>query len=193
MTGGLSLREQQNHAVRERLVAGAIAVIEAGEEPNMRSVAREAGVSERTIYRYFASREELAAAVVPVLRTRASAPMAESASGLEDYARDLFTVFLQNEKLVRALVSSRPLAPTFEKSRKKNLAKLQEVLDRAYPGAPESARRAAALALRVPISGAGWVYMADCGFSNEESIAHACWMIRTVLGKLEQQCGDSDA
>jgi len=188
-----SLRQDQAEAVRARLVDAAVSMIEAGQEPNMRGVARLAGVSERTIYRYFAAREDLVTAVLPVLRVRASVPMAETVAGLEDYARDLFTVFDANGRLVRALVSSAWAAPMFERTRGENLKALQAVLDRGYPGAPRRERRSAAAALRVPMSGAGWVYFSDCGFSLKESIGHVRWLIRAVVQRLETVSGGSDA
>ena len=193
MSGAVTLRDEQARAVRDRLVNAAIAMVEAGEEPNMRAVAKTAGVSERTIYRYFPAREDLFAALLPILRIRASVPMVEYAADLEKYARDLYTTFDANARLVRALVSASWAAPIFERTRAANLQALQAVLDRSYPLVPRGQRRAAAVALRVPLSGSGWAYLSDCEFSLKESIGHLRWLIRTVLRRLEEASGGNHA
>jgi AcrR family transcriptional regulator len=179
-----SLRRDQATAVRERILKAAIEVIEQAEEPNMRTVARSAGVSERTVYRYFASREELHAALTPEIRARASAPMPDDVDGLDDYVRTLYTNFARNAFLTRAL-STAAWMPTRE-TRPANLRALREIIDRAFPKAPKRDRESAAASLRVPLSAAGWAYFADCGFDLEASIAHAQWATRTVLEKLQR-------
>ena len=64
--------------MRERILSAVLVVIEAGEEPTMRAVARAAQISERTLYRYCPSLEELQTAALPLVRERASAPMAQN-------------------------------------------------------------------------------------------------------------------
>ena len=55
---------QRNVArTRDDLIAAAVRLVERSEEPTMRAVAGAAGVGERTVYRYFESRERLAEAV----------------------------------------------------------------------------------------------------------------------------------
>lgn len=186
-----SLREDQASAVHERIVSAAVAVIEAGEEPQMRSVAAAAQISERTIYRYFATREALQSAVISALRTRASAPMAADVGGLEDYARRLFATFHQNATLTRALVSAKWTSLTL--TRTANLDALRAIIDAGFPAAPADARESAAAGLRVPLSAAGWAYLADCGFDLEASITHVQWLIRAVLEKLHHLSGGDHA
>jgi AcrR family transcriptional regulator len=187
-----SLREDQAQAVRRRILDAALVVIEGGGEPTMRSVATAAQIAERTIYRYFATRDELQAALVPDLRARASAPMPASMSELERYARDLFTRFDENPRLVRALVTGPWAQEHFSRTRRANLAALQALVDEAFPGATASDRRSAAASLRVPLSGAGWLYLMHCGFDREAAIDHVHWLVRTVVEKLERS-GVSDA
>jgi AcrR family transcriptional regulator len=102
----LGAAANQASAVRDQILLAAIGVIESGEEPSMRAVAKAAEIAERTLYRYFASREQLLAAVMPILRERASASMADDVDGLLDYIRRLFTTFDQNAGLARALATA---------------------------------------------------------------------------------------
>ncbi len=185
------LKQRQTEAARDALVATALALIEEGTEPTMRAVAVAAGVAERTIYRYFSSREDLFDGLVPQLRARAHVPLAESAAGLANYARRLFTTFDGNRRLVRVLVTAPWAADRFAASRRVNLEALEAVLEAAYPRAPAARRRSAATTLRVVLSGAGFVYLEDCGFGLEESIAHVQWSIATVLAALGHEEGSA--
>ena len=181
------LRRDQANAVHDRLLEAAIAVIESGEEPNMRSVAAAAQVSERTIYRYFPSLDDLQAALMPVLRERASAPLPDHVDGLEDYVRRLYTSFARNAQLTRALTLARWASP--KRSRQVNLRGLRALIDAAFPGAPKSERLSGAASLRVVLSASGWVYLDDCGFDLEASIRHVTWLVRTVVARLHEQSG----
>lgn len=157
----------------------------------MRSVALAAAISERTIYRYFPSREELDLALQPEIQSRVSAKMADDITGLEDYAERLFSAFEANEQLARALVTAR-WVPT-AKTRPANLRALRKLIDEAFPRAPRADRESAAAVLRVPLSAAGWAYLKDCGVDLPASIRHVRWLIRTVLAQLEKSKGDRHA
>lgn len=185
------LRRDQANAVRERILAAALRVMEEGQEPHMRTVAIEAEISERTIYRYFASRDDLEAAIQPEIQSRVSAEMADDITGLEDYAKRLFTAFETNERLARSLATAR-WVPT-KKTRPANLRALRKLLDEAFPSASKADRESAAAALRVPLSAAGWAYLKDCGFDLSASVRHVRWLIRTVLDALEPPSGERHA
>jgi AcrR family transcriptional regulator len=157
----------------------------------MRSVAIAAEISERTIYRYFPSRDELDLAMQPEIQSRVSAAMAEDVAGLEDYAERLFTAFEKHERLARALVTARWVPTT--KTRPANLRALRKLIDEAFPRASRAERESATAALRVPLSAAGWAYLKDCGFDLSACIRHMKWLIRTVLAQLEKSKGDRHA
>ncbi len=178
------LRREQANAVRERILEATLRVIEDGAEPTMRAVAQAAEIAERTLYRYFATRDELNDAVVPRISARASAPMAKDVGGLPAYLRALFTTFDANARLTRALVHA-TWAPT-NVSRPKNLAALRAIIDAAHPKAPAAERASAAASLRVLYSAASWAYLADCGFDLEASIRHVEWNTRVVLAELRR-------
>jgi AcrR family transcriptional regulator len=179
-----ALRRDQAAAVRERILDAAIAVIEAGEEPNMRAVALAAQIGERTLYRYFASRDELQTALLPAVRERASTPMPDDIAGLPDYVRRLFTTFDKNARLARALATA-AWAPT-NVTRPANLRALRKVIDAGFPKAPATIREAAAASLRVLYSATGWAYLADCGYGLEASIRHVVWNTKIALDALHR-------
>lgn len=181
----MPLRERNQEATRGRLLEAAVASIERGVEPTMRSVADEAGVGERTVYRYFESRDALFEALSATLGGRLGVPLCDDASGLEGYAGDLFGVFERNRALVVATLTSAWLAPQFRRSRRGNLDAMRALIDEAYPAAPADDRAAAASSLRAALSGSGWVYLREsCGMKPAEVVAHARWLVRTVRASL---------
>src|SRR5688500_13289842 len=56
------LRQAQSAATSQRILEAVGEVLERGEEPTCALVARAAGCQERTVYRHFPTREDLAAA-----------------------------------------------------------------------------------------------------------------------------------
>lgn len=179
------LRDAHGDVTRERLLGAAMACVEEGEEPTMRGVAQRAGVGERTVYRYFESRDALAEALRPRFAERAGVPLCAEAAGLEDYAAELFGVFERNRALIAAMVGAAWMAPHFRRSRRGNLDAMRALLDAAYPGAPEADRAAAASALRAALSGSAWVYLREsCGVPQAEVVAHARWLVRALTAKL---------
>ena len=177
----VGLRDRNNERTRELLLDAAVALIERRVEPSMRRVAAEAGVGERTIYRYFPNRDALTQACAARLASRASAPLCSDHTGLEHYAAALFGTFEDNAPLIEALLSVGDLA----KTRSRNLDEMQALLDQGFPNAPVDERRSAAAALRTVLSGGGWHYQRQsCGLSKDQVLANAVWLITTVRSRL---------
>lgn len=181
-----TLRQAQSEAVHTRLLDSAMALCERGEEPTMRAVAELAGISERTIYRYFENRDALFSALRPRFMGRTGIPLCATADGLEAYATALFSTFEANRELTIALVTAPWAAPYMTQSRAKNLEALRKLLDEAYPHAAAADRAAAASSLRVVLSGAGWHYLrVGSGLSAQAVTRHALWLLGTVRARLQ--------
>jgi AcrR family transcriptional regulator len=179
-----SLRDAQVAATRERLVEAAVELIESGLEPTMRAIAKQARAGERTVYRYFPTREDLEKAVGERLRGRVSAVPPASVDGLEAYVEELFGRFAANRELLAAILTARWVRAKYQTTRPRNLAAFIALFEQAFPDAPAAERRAAAAAMRVPLSGTGWMYLADCGWSDEEILAQGRWVVRQALDTL---------
>lgn len=152
----------------------------------MRAVAARAGVGERTIYRYFESREGLREAVADHLRPMLGVPLCATADELEEYATRLFERFETNRELTMAFVGSGWTQSELAATRSQNLAALRALLGDAHPSAPGPDLDRAAASLRTVLSGAGWVYQrASCGRSPAEIVDSAVWLIRVVREQLD--------
>lgn len=177
--------ERNRRHTRDAIVAAAIAHLVRGAEPTMRSVAAEAGVGERTIYRYFPSRGDLEVAVGEVVAPRLSTPLCGSVTGLEDYVDDLFAVFEANQELTVAVVTSSWTQAVLSGTRSRNLADLVRLLSDGFPAAATGDLAAAAASMRTVLSGAGWVYQRlGCGLSADQVATNAKWLVRSLLARL---------
>ena len=179
-----SLRQAQLAATRERLLDATMEVIEQGGEPTMRAIAKHAGVGERTIYRYFATRDELEQAVGGRLHGRTGAAPPTSLDDFEPYVERLFGAFAANRELLAVLVSAKWAQDVFPRTRRRNLAAFVDVLAEAFPDVDADECRAVAASMRISLSGAGWMYLSDCGFTDEETIAHGKWVVRQAIDTL---------
>lgn len=182
---GPGVVERNAQRTRDELVAAAVGLLVRGEEPTMRAVAAAAGVGERTIYRYFPSREELEAAVRAQMAPRLSAPLCATVDGLEDYVDRLYATFEANAELTVATVSSSVAQAELKGTRARNLKDLTALLRAGFPQASASDVRAAAGSLRTVLSGAGWVFQRHgCGLTAEEVRTNAIWLVRKVRAAL---------
>lgn len=180
-----SLRAEQRQATRTRILDAALAVLKTGELCTMRSVARSAGVSERTIYRHFESLGKLTTAVREHLGTLTSMPLPERGHELVRHTTDLFTRFETHRSLLTTLVSGSTFDSELVGSRRRDLVQMRAFIGCNFPTAPLDDRRAAAASLHCLLSIPGWVYLrASCGLANDEIIRSTQWTIQTVLARL---------
>jgi AcrR family transcriptional regulator len=188
MTDTLSTATGRQRArTRQDLVDAAVRLIIAGEEPTMRSIAAEANVGERTIYRYFPNHEACTKAVVDHIAPRMGVPLCDDASQLEEYAERLFATFEANRELTIAFLQARWTAADLETSRRANLAAIHQLLADAAPDADADALRHAAATLRTVLSGSGWLYQrVSCGLPHDDVVANATWLIRLTLRSLTE-------
>ena len=178
------LRTHQADHTRQRIVDAALELFIAGEEVGMRSVAKHAGVGERTMYRYFETRDVLAQAVRKAIEPRAGAGFVDSVDELHAYADRLFSVFEENEKLIHALTSRAGLMTEFKKTRTAWRKRYRKLLTEAFPGAPTDRIEASISILRGILSGAGWSNLRQSGVAPSAVRSQAHWAIDLVLGAL---------
>ncbi|GAC1655048.1 MAG: hypothetical protein NVS9B1_07330 [Candidatus Dormibacteraceae bacterium] len=148
----VSLRDRQADLARVAMIEALVRRLESGDETcSVEEVAQDAGVSRRTLYRYFPSREDLYAAAADALFAR----MGQEPPEVSD-AGDIAASFIaasrvteQHPALSRALLRAPAGRGVRTANRKRRTDSILEAVARAAPSLPETEvrRRAAVVAL----------------------------------------------
>lgn len=104
-----TLRAEQAAGTRSRIVDACVSLIGDGRELTYKAVARQAGVQERTVYRHFATKEDLEAAVWTwIVENLTQADLgAASEDELVEAMRRSFAGFDAGAPLILAMLHSR--------------------------------------------------------------------------------------
>lgn len=190
MTGPLSrkdimgaLAELHVDTTQQVILDAALRSLEQAGELTARAAAREAGISERTVFRHFASREELLGAAAQELMrvVRTPAPPA-SVEELRAFPRALFTAFEGHRELIRAAWHSELRAHIIANQAKQRWVAIRKVIDGELPRASEQRRKIAAALIRYQLSATTWHYYRFVfRFSLEDSIEAAETVVRQQL------------
>jgi AcrR family transcriptional regulator len=159
---------------------------DAAAELTMRAVAKASGISERTMFRYFATRDDLLDALAAELvRTLALQPHPRTIDDLVAMPAALYRSFEEKRNLMRASLQSElsnHIRATFAKERWIAVGKL---IDAFAPRAPEPRRKIASANIRFYLSGSTWHYYRFIfRFTLEDTIACAEAAIRQSLDSL---------
>jgi len=178
------LREAQAEATQKRVVDAAIKLL--GEDPTTFSVprvAREAGVSQPTVYRLFADKNALTEAARNALRQYAGADNAPCASSEEVVARHI-----ESMRKVRALppemiAAAAALSATqlSEESVKERVDAMFKALSSELRGVPLPARRRVATLLSMFYSSSGAALLWRHRLMNEEGMELFAWLVRALV------------
>jgi AcrR family transcriptional regulator len=187
-----SLREQQSQLTRE-LILRAVAELLEGDDPDEISVpevARHAGVSLRTVYRYFPTRDELFAAAGEWIGEHlfGDAPFEQTADELGEVFKRVCERFDESPRLVRAMALSQAGRSVRSHRRARRLVSIRnalaEVTDRL---SNEEVRQAEAVVFYLE-SILAWVTMRDeAGLNGKETGEAIAWAIRTLVADLRRR------
>ena len=178
------LRERQTADTRAAILEALGAELAAGglEEFSVARLARRAGVSERTVFRHFPTRETLLDGLSQWFNDRVGDfPPDVSAEAIPTTIAQVFADFDEHEALTRAMLAS-PGGREFRRhARAARLARLHAALAPVLDGAdPERAAAARALVLAL-CSARTWQAMRDegglDGAAAGRAVAHAIQLI----------------
>jgi AcrR family transcriptional regulator len=187
-----SLTDRQSELTRRLILDAALQALEAEPTNNltMRLVAKRAAISERTVFRYFATREDLLDAVVEAFQARLDLP--PTPRTLEDllgYPSALYKRFEANANLNKASLLSE-IAQRMRQDRARMDA-VRKIVDRSAPQSADGMRKIAAANIRFYLAASSWFYFRFVfGFSLEDSIACAETAIRQSLAGLGLELPD---
>ncbi len=182
-----SVRDLYKEQTRARILDAAVALIEeAGESPlTILAVAERAGVTDRTVYRHFETRDALLRATWSRMQQRvASQGFPQTAEAMVESPLRLFPRFDAARELVRAsLYSPAGLDMRMSSNRERQAAMLSSVRD-AFPQANEQwVRRRAAIAQLINSAYAWEVLRQYWDIEGEEAGTAASEALAVLLGK----------
>ena len=181
------LRQGYAAQTRERILDAAIAALNDGapEQLTIAGVARAAGITERTIYRHFATREDLLRAVWPRMQARMGmSGFPQDVETLLATPQKVFPRFAAEEGSVRASMASdagREIRRAANPERQKAFV---GCVAEALPALDAAARRRRAAVIQLIGSAHGWAAMKDYwGLDADEAGRAAAEAIALLLGQ----------
>lgn len=183
---GSSLREAHKDLTRDRILDAAIDLLRLEDLDTLRlaDVAAHAGLTERTLYRHYATREVLLKAIWPRLQARVGAPgFPATASDLAEMPLWLFPNFDEEGGAVRASLFSpagRELRRALNPERQ---AAIRKGVREARPDLREPALTRLCAVVHLIGGAYGWAVMKDAwDLTGEEAGRAASEAMRVLLG-----------
>src|SRR5919106_5897804 len=152
------LREAQTAATSQRILEAVGVVLARGDEPTYALVAQAAGCKERTVYRHFPTKEDLAAAFwdwqYTILGPRDWSLGTEAE--LVALINRSFRAFDEHPALVKAMLHTRHGSAARLSENDQRRAMAERCVDDAIPGLDPDRLRQAAAATQLLFSAAAW-------------------------------------
>lgn len=187
-----SLREQHAELTRE-LILRAVAellVDEGAGEFSLLDVARRSGVSLRTVYRYFPTRDELLAEAADWGDERLLGEITyeKTVDDLPEVFRSACERWDDHPRLARAMALSRAVRGERSHRREERLAAIHRALAEVTTELSESERRKAAGVLEYLESAITWVTMREAsGLERAEVVEAIEWTMRALIEDLRRR------
>jgi AcrR family transcriptional regulator len=184
----LRLADRHNDLTRQLILDAAVGMLERATvgELTVRGVAKQANISERTVFRYFATRGEFLDAVADAVRARlALPPPPRTKEELLEAPRALYARFEAQANLTKAALHSELFHRMRETQARSRWKAVQDLVDALAPRGNERQRRIAAANIRYYLAATSWHYFRFYfGFSLADTIACAEAAIRQSLAAL---------
>ena len=191
---GSPLREQQAEETRERILDATVRVIAKGLAfVSIPQVAREAGVSVPTVYRHFATKRDLLAAVYPHSVRRAGLNELVIPRSMDELRGGLRAFFERTDSfddLARAAMASPASEEVRRLSMPDRLAIFRRLADSIEPKPSKADRdRIARLLVILLASSSLRLWRDQIGSSVEEAADDVDWVLRAVIASTAARKG----
>ena len=188
MSAVSSLRERQKDATREEIIATAMRLFRERGELGHEQIAEAAGMSARTVYRHFPSRDALIAATWERLKAETGTRFPMPEAEIVDLAPHIFRNFDRHERLVRAFLFSGAGAEVRDRGAREGRKAFQAALRRATEHLPPRRRKQAVSVFLALYSAPAWQLMRDRGELSAEDAAQAVtWALSALLKSLHDE------
>ncbi|HVS77037.1 MAG TPA: helix-turn-helix domain-containing protein [Steroidobacteraceae bacterium] len=187
-TAKRSLSERHSDLSQRVILDAAVELLERASvsDLSVRAVARHAAISERTVFRHFATRDELLDAVAQEVSRRLQLPPEPaSLEELLDYPDALYARFEAAAGMIKAVLHSELYHRVRRSEAERRGVAIRDLLDAIAPKCPERARRFATANVHYHLVATTWhYYRFYFGLSLEDSIACARMAIAQAIAAL---------
>lgn len=185
-----SLRERQASLARTAIFEALVTHLEAGDadEVAMEDLAAEAGVSRRTLYRYFPTRAALLAEAAEWIRDEVlQLPVDIGDEGIAGSFRQAAARVADRPELARALLRTTTGRALRDDLRRARADAIRSALKRELPGLSRREMERAAPVLGYLCSSNAWITIQDeAGLDARRAQAAVEWAIEALLAQLRK-------
>lgn len=184
------LRQAQAAQTRELILQALIDLVLTGrQDASVREIAAEAGVSERTVYRYFPDRDALLNGLDDwLVETMASAPLEESLERADDLdellqvTTEIFDRFDDVADLVRAAVILEPDPARPTDGRRRRTKMIEGLVQRSFPELHDRDRTRLVALVRLLISSSTWLHLrGEFGLPGRDAGVLVTWALALIF------------
>jgi AcrR family transcriptional regulator len=183
-----SLRKRQASLARTAILQALVTHLEAGDADDvaMEDLAQEAGVSRRTLYRYFPTRSDLLAEAAEWVRDEVlQLPVEIGGEGIAASFRQAAERVAGRPELARALLRTTTGCALRGDFRRVRVEAIRDALRREVPGLTRRELERAAPVLSYLCSSSAWITIQDeSGLEPRQAQAAVEWAIDALLAQL---------
>jgi AcrR family transcriptional regulator len=184
-----SLADRRNDMTLRLILDAAIDLLEQGgvRELTMRAAAKRANISERTVFRYFATRDEFLDAIAEAARARMNLPAPpRNMSELREAPRVLYAALEAKQKLVVAGLHSELRDRIREAAARTRWKAVRRLIDEYAPASDAAERKIVAANVCFYLGATTWhYYRFYFRMSPEETVASAERAIGLAITSLD--------
>lgn len=188
MSSSLSLVDRHTDATQKLILASAIDLLEQSSvsELTVRATAKHAGMSERTIFRYYASRDEfLDAVAVEVVHRLQQPALPTTIAELGTYPRVLYSRFEEKAELTIAALHTEMFKRMREGPGMERMKAIGALIDAHAQHRSDHDRKIAIANIRHYLSATTWhYYRFYFGLTLEETIASGELAVRLAIDEI---------
>lgn len=183
------LRQKQAEQTRVLILEAVGRVLSRGEpgQFTMGAVAKEAGVSNATVFRHFDGRESLFEAFVDsgARRFKLLPQMAESIDELPDHIPRLFAFYEDQRELLLATLSTPQLLELNEPSRQRRVKRLEALVSAKHPDIDPKRRNEIVALLQLQFSAHTWRWLTETfGLPTSRAAELVAQQTRNIIDEL---------
>lgn len=184
-----SLQERKSEFTKRLLIEAAIELIDENDinDLSFKRIAEQAGISERTMFRQFSSRDAFLDALAISMHNQLSLPsLPDSARDLSEHLRELFHQLDKQPRKVEVLLGADLLPRVLRTSGQQRLEDLKALLKKDYPHVADDVLTKTAANLRFVMNASTWRYYRKYfEFDLTTSIQCADMLVKQSLSLLD--------